>query len=1090
MSDESQSEDSPPVPDFVTEENPNESHEVVDVSQDTGDSQSTSTREVQSVPLDELNPDWRPYFRYDQAYQDQVDSIDSIVATLSENGYHAFEGACGTGKTLAAVTAGIHSIRDQRLLSNKLCGDESGFPDYSQLLVVTPLKQQLTQFVEEMRGINSSLSSDLDSVPTVILRSRGDMMVYSQADVALPGEGSFNENVDQLRDMTRKVIQFDSNIPLDWPDGMSPSEHSYSDYDWDDASDRAENHRDRYRYDPERAEAVTRILSNLQSMGGSDVERLTVDGVEAPYPSRIPHTRAIADQSRLADSSSQLPTDLQGKFEPFYAGAFAGYGGLRFGFEDADQNVFDRDNLFEVAVQHGVCPHEAMATLAGSAEVVLGNYYHLFDPQTRLLTGEKIGILDDDTIVAVDEAHQIESRVRDILSDSVSAYSLNQAANDIEIARNYLRGEYEKTPTEQLRPEDKRKVEGAVEAAFEPLGSSEEAVDKLSKVKHLIEQVRQTLVTEGSNMISDRFESVSWYDAMREYNWNVGNIEKPMDDDSQQEEDRLIRELQSKEGVSPRQLLLAEAVGRCVTEAFDLLDKAGIVERETTVGAVGNFLKRWRSEDDVEYHREAVLEHSRKDEIPNEYPEWVSEWTPKYQLYNCIPRTELRAVFGELGGGVLMSATLQPEEVFTEAVGVDDIPLPDEDDTNTEQAGSVEDEPSNEDSSVSIPTQPSTESDTADDSIRTSRFETYPMRFPVENRFSCIADLPAYTSRNREEPTTNRDEMSSVRKRYADLILDLIQTKGNILVSLPNYNEAEWAYNLANDTQAVDKRLHCDQSSSAIETTENLKEFFADGEAVMFTSTRSTIVEGVDYDGGKLHGCLVIGIPLLQMSERNNAVIDAYARRMSTGSGFETAMKIPAVRKARQTIGRVIRGTAEPGWRILADKRYASSNNRGANQYLTDQQQAEFTASSTPVGDVEQFWSRIEDTPLSLYDTDDDNPDTHDESETTTVADEGHPEDDDTSEVKEQSDAAVWKDSDEVTHSKVYFGSGANLSGWIPVRTDVVRKKIVPLVQNNSPAETHIKMNFASEIGINGWTKVEHSTVVDKIEPLAEEHSA
>jgi DNA excision repair protein ERCC-2 len=50
----------------------------------------------------------------------------------------------------------------------------------------------------------------------------------------------------------------------------------------------------------------------------------------------------------------------------------------------------------------------------------------------------------------------------------------------------------------------------------------------------------------------------------------------------------------------------------------------------------------------------------------------------------------------------------------------------------------------------------------------------------------------------------------------------------------------------------------------------------------------------------------------------------AYDRRF--GEGFRDALLVPAVRKARQAIGRVIRGPEERGVRVLLDERYASDD--------------------------------------------------------------------------------------------------------------------------------------------------------------------
>jgi DNA excision repair protein ERCC-2 len=135
-----------------------------------------------------------------------------------------------------------------------------------------------------------------------------------------------------------------------------------------------------------------------------------------------------------------------------------------------------------------------------------------------------------------------------------------------------------------------------------------------------------------------------------------------------------------------------------------------------------------------------------------------------------------------------------------------------------------------------------------------------------------------------------------------------------------------------------------DESTSNEETNQLLDAFFDDNEyGVIFTSTRGTITEGVDYDGNKLHCCAVVGIPLIDTrSKRVESIKHAYAKKVPERDGFETAIKIPAVRKARQALGRVIRGENEVGVRIFIDERYGSTDWDGAKEYLSEAEQKEF----------------------------------------------------------------------------------------------------------------------------------------------------
>jgi len=1049
---------------------------------DTDDSESTDFHSdgVEKVNLDGIDSKWTSYFRYSSAYQDQVDAIETFIDLLGDNGYYLLEGACGTGKTLAATTAGIHAIRDRGYLTDQRDDSEEFFPQYSRLLAVTPVKQQMKQFIEEMAGVNKSLPSSIDPVDTVVMRGRGDMMAYAYTDASPFDRHSVTEKADEIREMARKAIQFGSDIPLDWPDGMTPPEFSVYDYDWSEPSERAERYKDRYRYDPHRATAVKEIVSNL--VDGSKFDRLVVDGVETPYPDYVPHTNDLVDMAEMkATGRGQIPMDLQGKFDPFYVGFFASKGGLPFGFEEAGDNVFDRESLFESACKRGICPHEAMAHLAEDAEVILGNYTHLFDPQTRFLTEEKIGLLDEETIVVVDEAHQVERNVRDMLSAELDLYTLNRAINDIEIIRNYAKGDIGKTPTPDITGSTASGVQKLVNEALETAGNFGVEIDELVDAEQLLRFTKQKLGEYGAEKLREEYESDGWQKQLDK--WGPDLLEKKLtepgdpDDVDDLTSDALSRSFDRQDFHNVYKAMLG------VKFAYDALESEGIHDRDIQGIEVGEFFRRWASESNVEYYRHVVLNDKEKESIPDSFPQWVSGWTPKLQLFNCVPRDELRAVFSNLGGGVLMSATIQPADVYKEAVGIDDIPYPTEDEDDEDEGGRL-----------SVPSTPSQDADLDSSDSRPSNFEQYPLRFPTENRLSLTVDVDKYTYKNRGSPSQVIGRMKDTRRQYANVLKDVLNTKGNVMVAMPNYTEAKWAYELFSEIE-VPKELHLDQSSSSQETTETLDDFFEGGDSAIFTSARGTITEGVDYDGNKLHCCVGVGIPLIPTNTpRTKAIKAAYDDRMD-GSGFETALTIPAVRKVRQAFGRVIRGDDEAGVRILLDKRYASSDWDGVKEYLSEQEQSEFqlTQPDRLTDSMSVFWNEVDYTVGQPADDVQDETTEEGQTEASGSADtDSHGDSERTS--SSQNTQSKTSSDDDVEYSKIYFGDESNLSGWVAIDREIAEQVICPLVRKHTvddPETTDvdtIKLNFAKELPVSGWTDVEASAVYDKIEQIARNH--
>ena len=123
--------------------------------------------------------DWRAYFPYDEPREAQVDGIESVIENASNHGYTLLEGACGTGKTLVGLCAGLELVRD---------------PDsyYERVLCLTSVKQQIQAFEDDLREINQGLreqakddngSADAeitpDPVSAITLVGKGDVCSYT-----------------------------------------------------------------------------------------------------------------------------------------------------------------------------------------------------------------------------------------------------------------------------------------------------------------------------------------------------------------------------------------------------------------------------------------------------------------------------------------------------------------------------------------------------------------------------------------------------------------------------------------------------------------------------------------------------------------------------------------------------------------------------------------------------------------------------------------------------------------------------------------------------------------------------------------------
>jgi DNA excision repair protein ERCC-2 len=192
---------------------------------------------------------------------------------------------------------------------------------------------------------------------------------------------------------------------------------------------------------------------------------------------------------------------------------------------------------------------------------------------------------------------------------------------------------------------------------------------------------------------------------------------------------------------------------------------------------------------------------------------------------------------------------------------------------------------------------------------------------------------------------------------YVDAVRAVAASPGNVLVGMPSYAEARWMAGELDDS--LDKPVLVDEASGDT-ATESLKRDFFDGPGkVLVTSLRGTLTEGVDYRGDRLAAAVVCGVPIVDTSSPRTAAVRA-AYDQTFGDGFRTALLVPAVRKARQALGRVIRGADERGVRVLVDERYARDRWDSVRGFLPETEREEFqpvSADMLSVG-LDRFWSR------------------------------------------------------------------------------------------------------------------------------------
>jgi DNA excision repair protein ERCC-2 len=744
--------------------------------------------------------DWREVFGHAEPYDAQVDGVETAVETAREGGFTVIEGACGTGKTMLALTAGVSLVRDSSTR-------------FERVVVLTSVKQQLRQFEEDLRTVNAGIEDR--PVSGVTLVGKADVCPYAREGLADVDERSVYERCEGLRERTRSLANSEATS----------------------------------------ARELAADARQQQTAIGGEARYLETAGEPAPYE---PDT-AEAEDTEYCPFYAQFLADLPEEGDAAEA----------IPFEVEGRGLLDTEDVVRLSVQHGTCPHSMLGALLGEVEVVVGNYYHAFDPTTAAsFTGP---LLDESTFVVCDEAHMLEPRVRDLVGDRVADDSLRDAIGELTRVIQPLasadaadRG----GATGVTGPDSLSGTGSDVETIRAELAEVEVSRRDLERTREFLDALREELDRRVSAHLER--EHVGWRSrAPRE----LRDDELPLRDPTTPEPDGLT-EWADREGYGDR-WILAEAAGAFVGRVLDELDDE---DSQRAAPGVGRTLADWARLDHESYFRSLELESTFDDTHPTD--SWRRRYNARLNLHNCVPSGPIADRLGEFGGGVLMSATLEPIDVFAEVTGLDRL----------EADG------------------------------RPVARRTYGLHFPAENRESFAVAAPKFTYDERGPTPEDGATPTEARRAHRDAVREVAGVEGNVLVGMPSYAEAEW---MARALRPVlEKEVLVDESSGADATDDLKSEFFAGPGKVLVTSLRGTLTEGVDYRGDRLRAAVVCGVPIVNTaSPRTKAVRAAYDRVF--GDGFRYALTVPAVRKARQAIGRVIRGPEETGVRVLVDQRYA-----------------------------------------------------------------------------------------------------------------------------------------------------------------------
>lgn len=212
-----------------------------------------------------------------------------------------------------------------------------------------------------------------------------------------------------------------------------------------------------------------------------------------------------------------------------------------------------------------------------------------------------------------------------------------------------------------------------------------------------------------------------------------------------------------------------------------------------------------------------------------------------------------------------------------------------------------------------------------------ARTLSLPNAFPRENRLVlCACDITTAYSMRQNELNLRLIE---------DYVREFSRLSGNLAVYFPSYLLLEHfavrlGHNLGGKSVFVEPR-------DARSAEESLRAFLAlpstGRSGVLLAVCGGKWSEGLDYRGELLRAAMVVGLPLAPFTRVRKMIIDYYRRRFGEEGEF-LCYTLPAVNRAQQALGRVIRTPEDRGVLILGEKRFLEERvNRGLSQWMREE---------------------------------------------------------------------------------------------------------------------------------------------------------
>ncbi len=227
-----------------------------------------------------------------------------------------------------------------------------------------------------------------------------------------------------------------------------------------------------------------------------------------------------------------------------------------------------------------------------------------------------------------------------------------------------------------------------------------------------------------------------------------------------------------------------------------------------------------------------------------------------------------------------------------------------------------------------------------------------PNSFPAQNRL-IIGIKDANTI------FINRDDSSVIKNYYNCMYKLIIDIPGNVALFFNSYDMKKQYTKYCSETARKADKEFFDQKSSVPEDEifEKFKKAGKNKGGVLLALSGGKLSEGKDYSGDSLKAAMVVGFPLGPINDIQKRKNEYYKSKYGEEKGDFIAYKLPAMNKALQALGRVIRAKDETGILILADTRFAKEGTNSIGHFLPPWIKDEIIfCNSTQISDILGKW--------------------------------------------------------------------------------------------------------------------------------------